>query len=67
MAKNKSDFTNYDTPYEVQPPPGSAEGPIEYGGVAAVAGKGIRDPLGVLPADAEKPKNIGPGGGEGEG
>jgi hypothetical protein len=68
MAKNKSDFDCYDTPYEVQPPNGSAEGPVEYGAVVGVAAKGqMRDPMGVLPVDASRPKNIGPGGGEGEG
>lgn len=55
----KDNFSNYDTPYETQPPKGSAEGPIEYGGVADVADDARRDPMGVLPI-AAKPRNIGP-------
>ena len=66
MAKNSSDFDNYDTPYEVQPPKGSAEGPIEYGGIGQVASKGnMTDPMGVMPEFGQRPKNIGPEGGEG--
>jgi hypothetical protein len=65
MAKSKSDFDNFDTPYEVQPPAGAAEGPIEYGAVVGPAAKGnFRDPTGVLPVEA-KNKNLGPAGGEG--
>ena len=60
MAKN--DFSNFDTPYMVQPPKGSAEGPIEYGKVSSIPE--AKDPLGVLPTEA-KQKNIGPEGGEG--
>ena len=70
MARNRgSSWDCYDTPLEVQPPSAAAaEGPIEYGGVVDVARSGsMRDPMGVLPADAHNPKNIGPGGGEGEG
>lgn len=62
--KERSHFTNYDTPYEVQPPAGSAEPNILYGGVAEVASDEPHDPLGVMPEDA-KPHNIGPRGGEG--
>jgi hypothetical protein len=65
MSKSKSDFDAYDTPYEVQPPSGSAEGPIEYGGVVGVAAKGnMKDPMGVLP-EMVRGKNIGPQVGEG--
>jgi hypothetical protein len=66
MAKNRSDFDALDTPYEVQPVAGSAEGPIDYGQVTSVTKKGgFNDPMGVLPVDATKGKNIGPGEGEG--
>jgi len=58
MAKGDH-FSVFDSPYEVQPPKGSAEGPIEYGGVADVADDARTDPMGVLPKDA-KPRNIGP-------
>jgi hypothetical protein len=58
MAKENS-FSNFDSPYQTQPPKGSAEGMIDYGGVAKVASDEPNDPLGVLPADA-KPRNIGP-------
>jgi hypothetical protein len=65
VAKDKSNFTNFDTPYQVQPPGGSAEPDIDYGGVAEVASKGdARDPMGVMPPNA-KQHNIGPRGGEG--
>ena len=57
MAKDNFDI--FDTPYETQPPKGSAEGPIIYGGVADVAKDARTDPLGVLPV-AAKPRNIGP-------
>ena len=57
MAKDY--WTSFDSPYEVQPPKGSAEGTIDYGGVAKVASDSPNDPLGVLPKDA-KPRNIGP-------
>lgn len=63
MAKSKPFFDNFDTPYEVQPPKGSAEGPIDYGRVTALP-KDFNDPLGVLPEEA-KPKNIGPSSSEG--
>jgi hypothetical protein len=63
MAK-KDTFSNFDTPYETQPPKGSAEGPIQYGGVTEISP--ANDPMGVLP-DTAKPRNIGPGGGEGHG
>jgi hypothetical protein len=56
MAKDF--FTSFDTPYQTQPPKGSAEGPIEYGGITD-GPNNHADPLGVLPKDA-KPKNIGP-------
>lgn len=67
MAKNgKSDFDTMDTPYQVQPPSGAAEGPIEYGQVTSPSKRGnFNDPLGVLPVDATKGRNIGPGEGEG--
>lgn len=63
MAK-RDYFSALDTPYETQPPKGSAEGPLEYGKVTQIPE--ANDPMGVLPS-AAKPKNIGPGGGEGEG
>ena len=50
-------FSNLDTPYQVQPPAGSAEPNIEYGGVAQISE--ANDPMGVMPEDA-KQKNIGP-------
>jgi len=62
MAKKGNDFDTMDTPYQTQPPKGSAEGPIDYGKVAKIPE--AADPLGVMPPDA-KPHNIGPGGGEG--
>lgn len=62
MAKNKDYFSNFDTPYLVQPPPDSAEGKIDYGKVTAIPE--ANDPLGVMPVDA-KQHNIGPHGGEG--
>lgn len=55
MAGN--DFSNFDTPYQTQPPKGSAEGKIDYGAVAEADMR--NDPMGVLPKDA-KPRNIGP-------
>lgn len=58
MAKGNH-FDVLDTPYETQPPKGSAEGPINYGGVAEAADDTRHDPMGVLPRDA-KPRNIGP-------
>jgi hypothetical protein len=66
MAKNgsKNDFSTMDTPYQTQPPSGSAEGPINYGKASGIAGDAFRDPMGVLPSEA-KQHNIGPGGGEG--
>lgn len=57
MAKNRNDFDVFDTPYQTQPPKGSAEGPIDYGEVAESDMRA--DPMGVLPKDA-KPRNIGP-------
>ena len=63
MAK-ENDFSNFDTPYMVQPPKGAAEGGIDYGKASGIAKDAFRDPLGVLPPDA-KQKNIGPSGGEG--
>jgi len=62
--KARNHFTSFDTPYETQPPSGSAEPGIVYGGVAEVASDEPHDPLGVMPPDA-KQKNIGPAGGEG--
>jgi hypothetical protein len=64
MAKDRSHFPSFDTPYEVQPPKGSAEPSINYGGVAETASDTPNDPMGVMPSQA-KPKNIGPAGGEG--
>ena len=61
MAKEKDFFTSFDTPYQTQPPKGSAEGPLEYGKVTSLPDT-ARDPLGVMPEDA-KPRNIGPKGG----
>lgn len=56
MAKGNH-FDVFDTPLETQPPKGSAEGPLDYGGVAEYDLR--NDPMGVLPKDA-KPRNIGP-------
>jgi hypothetical protein len=64
MAKDKNDFSIFDTPYQTQPPKGAAEGPIDYGRASGVAQEAFNDPLGVLPPDA-KQHNIGPRGGEG--
>ena len=62
MAKKIRDyFTNFDTPYQTQPPQGSAEGPLDYGRVTEIPN--ANDPLGVMPIEA-KPHNIGPGGGK---
>jgi hypothetical protein len=63
MAKDKNDFSHFDTPYQTQPPKGAAEGPIDYGQVASVASKDVRDPMGVLPEGGGK--NIGPKASEG--
>ena len=63
MAKSDY-FSNFDTPYLVQPPKGAAEPGIDYGKVTAIPS--ANDPLGVLQAEA-KQHNIGPGGGEGHG
>jgi hypothetical protein len=59
---SKDYFTNFDTPYQVQPPKGSAEGPLEYGKVTTIPE--ANDPMGVLPTEA-KQRNIGPGEGKG--
>jgi hypothetical protein len=64
MAKTKDHFSVFDSPYETQPPKGSAEPGIDYGGVAEVASDRPADTMGVMPEEA-KPRNIGPGGGEG--
>lgn len=56
MAKSDY-FTTMETPYQVQPPKGAAEGMLDYGEVTNIPE--ANDPLGVLPADA-KPRNIGP-------
>jgi hypothetical protein len=56
MAKNKEFFSNFDSPYETQPPKGSAEPGIVYGGVTQIPE--AQDPLGVMP-EADQ-KNIGP-------
>jgi hypothetical protein len=56
MAKGNH-WTNFDTPLETQSPKGSAEGTIDYGGVAEISD--ANDPMGVKPKDA-KPRNIGP-------
>jgi hypothetical protein len=61
MARDRDNFSNFDTPYEVQPPKGSAETNINYGGVAEVAGDKVRDPLGVLPPEG-KQGQVGPSG-----
>jgi hypothetical protein len=53
----KDEFSNFETPLQVQPPKGSAEGPLEYGEVAEADMR--RDPMGVLPKDT-KARNIGP-------
>ena len=63
MAKDRNDFSNYDTPLQTQPPKGAAEGPIDYGKAAGIARDTFHDPMGVLPEEA-KGKNIGPAGGE---
>lgn len=57
MAEQKNYWTNFDTPYQTQPPKGAAEGPINYGGIADIPV--ANDPLGVMPKDS-KPRNIGP-------
>ena len=63
MAEKKSnDFSVFDTPYQTQPPKGSAEGPIDYGKVSKIPE--ANDPMGVMPPNA-KQHNIGPSGGEG--
>jgi hypothetical protein len=60
MAKGTNHFDVFDTPYETQPPKGSAEGGIDYGAIADVDAELVRkDPMGVLPVEA-KPRNIGP-------
>jgi hypothetical protein len=64
MAKDKNPFTNFDTPYMVQPPKGAAEPGIDYGKVTDI--NEAHDPMGVMPA-AAKQHNIGPTGGEGTG
>lgn len=61
MAKSKDYFSNFDTPYMVQPPKGSAEGPIDYGKVTSIPE--AADPMGVMPTEA-KQHNIGPGTGK---
>ena len=62
-GKEKSNFfSNFDTPYQTQPPKGSAEGPIDYGKVTGVPE--FADPMGVMP-DKATGHNIGPKGGEG--
>ena len=60
MAKEgiKDFFTNFDSPYQTQPPKGSAEGPMDYGKVTNLPAT-ANDPMGVLPTEA-KPHNIGP-------
>lgn len=60
MAKEgiKDFFTNFDTPYQTQPPKGSAEGPIDYGKVTNLPNN-FNDALGVLPVEA-KQHNVGP-------
>lgn len=62
MAKEKDYFSNFDTPYMVQPPKGSAEGQLDYGKVTSIPV--ANDPLGVMPEEA-KQHNIGPGAGKG--
>jgi len=63
--KGKDHFSVFDSPYETQPPNGSAEPNIDYGEVAVIAGEEARDPSGLMPPDA-KPHNIGPAGGTGD-
>lgn len=63
MAENKKNhWSNFDSPYETQPPKGAAEGPINYGGVAEIPE--AKDPMGVMPPNATQ-RNIGPRGGQG--
>lgn len=50
-------LSNFDSPIQTQPPKGSAEGDLNYGGVTDI--DEARDPMGVMPKDA-KPRNIGP-------
>jgi hypothetical protein len=65
MAKRaRNNWDVFDTPYETQPPEGSAEPDINYGGIAEAADREPNDPSGVLPEET-KPHNIGPGGGTG--
>jgi hypothetical protein len=56
MSK-KDLLSNFDSPIQTQPPKGSAEGSIDYGGVTDITE--ANDPMGVMPKDA-KPRNIGP-------
>jgi hypothetical protein len=63
--KQKNNFDNFDTPYETQPPAGSAEPDIEYGGIARAADEEPADPMGVLPEEAPA-RNIGPKAGLGQ-
>lgn len=56
MSK-KDMLSNFDSPYQTQPPKGAAEGPIEYGAVTEITD--ANDPMGVMPPNA-KPRNIGP-------
>lgn len=59
MANKDNFLSNFDSPYQTQPPKGSAEGEIKYGEVTTI--DDARDPMGVMPNDA-KPRNIGPKG-----
>lgn len=61
--KIKDFFSNFDTPYQTQPPKGSAEGPLDYGKVTNLPAT-MNDPMGVVPPDATQ-HNIGPKGGLG--
>lgn len=61
MAKDKNNFSNFDSPLETQPPKGSAEGSLDYGKVASIPE--ANDPMGVMPEQAKR--NVGPKGGEG--
>jgi hypothetical protein len=52
MAKNSDYFTTLDTPYQVQPPKGSAEGPLDYGKVTTIPE--FNDPMGVMPENSKQ-------------
>lgn len=58
--QKKDFFSSFDSPYQTQPPKGSAEGPLNYGKVTGLP-YDMNDPMGVMPETA-KQHNIGPKG-----